>query len=96
MAFALNHANSSKMLDKTSLHFAVMINSVLKIKHLLIRGADVNEKDQRGRTPLHLAGFSNESKSHFESIELLLKNGADVNSQDNYQKTPLHYLMKNG
>ena len=49
---------------------------------LLRHGADVNAKDEEGKTPLSGA-------SKFEVFELLLSHGADPNVQDNYGATPL-------
>ena len=46
-------------------------------------GADVNAKDNRGRTPLHKV-------SNAKDAQVLLDHGADVNAKDNEGKTPLH------
>ena len=62
------------------------VNFILDLdraKMALKSGADVNEKGENGRTPLH--------KSHNDEItRLLILNGADVNAQDNIGMTPLH------
>lgn len=49
--------------------------------------ADIDVKDENGRTPLHLACMN----KHFEIAKILIENGADVNVIDNEGKTPLHY-----
>ena len=50
----------------------------------------VNEKDEEGRTPLHLAVL----KKDREIVEYLLRNGANPNARDNKGKTPLHYAAE--
>jgi tankyrase len=62
------------------------------IRLLLRRGANVNETDKNGVTPLHRA-------VRFRSpaaVKLLLENGADVNAVDRRTRsTPLHRAVTN-
>ena len=52
---------------------------------LLANGANVNVRNERGQTLLHLA--------HYKKVaELLLGKGADINARDNYGNTPFHSL----
>ena len=72
--------------DATDLHLAASLNLPVLTRSLLTQGADVNAKDNDGRTPLHLAAFYDASSV----AAVLLKQGAKVNAKDNYGWTPLH------
>ena len=52
------------------------------------RGANVNAKDDHGRTALHYASWC----GHIEVVKYLVDSGADVNAEDIGQWTPLHYV----
>ena len=76
----------------TALHIAAMstIDEQLEIAELLIsRGAEVNAKDNSGRTPLHEAARHSSAK---EISALLIAKGADINAKDEISGlTPLDY-----
>ena len=73
-----------------NLHDAASKNAYEATAVLLNQGADVNAKDNFGRTPLHYAAEKNASAM----VEVLLKQGADVNAKDNLDRTPLHYAAE--
>ena len=68
-----------------SIHEAAMKGNIEAVKQHLAAGADVNAKDQNGKTPLHYAAW----KGHKEIAELLIANEADVNAKNHLGFTPL-------
>lgn len=83
---------SGLLLDACSAHDPDKKAQEKMILHLLKVGADVNETDKNGVTPLHRA-------VRFRSpaaVRLLIKQGADVNCQDKKSwSTPLHRAVTN-
>ena len=57
---------------------------------LLLNGANPNERDRSGRTPLHYAVYT---RPEVRVARILLEAGADPNIQDAYGRTPLHYAV---
>ncbi|KAI9889558.1 MAG: hypothetical protein M1814_005161 [Vezdaea aestivalis] len=52
----------------------------LAVKLLLDNGADVDQKDNRGQTALHMAASASNNTS--DIIKILLDSGADINTKD--------------
>ena len=63
------------------------------ILFLLNHGADVNSKDNQGRTSLILSSQSSNKTSSNITVRFLLNHGADVNSKDNQGFTSLIYSI---
>jgi ankyrin repeat protein len=67
------------------------------VQMLLEEGADINLKDEYGKTPLHhavLTVFKGTPEDKIQNIaEFLLANGANINAQDNQGETALHLAI---
>ena len=59
-------------------------------KQAIADGADVNAKDENGRTLLQLAAL----KGHKEVVELLIAKNANVNAKNNDGETPLDQAIE--
>ncbi len=63
------------------------IENTKSIDLLFEKGLDVNQKNNKGLAPLHVATIS----SSFKAINLLSERNANFNIQDKQGRTPLHY-----
>ena len=71
-----------------SLHEAVYKGDIERVKALIKKGADINEKGEAGDTPLHWI------RGDDDVAKLLIKHRADVNAQDEDGNTPLHKSIR--
>ena len=76
------------------LHFAASVGRTDCVKRLLKAGANVNLKDQSGKTPLHAAIESNNENSN-EIVKILIEAKAELNVKDEEGKTPLSIAIAN-
>jgi cytohesin len=74
------------------LHEAALAGDIERVRSLISKGADVNEKGPRGKTALHCAS----EKGHAEVARLLIGKGAYVNAIYRPVGTPLHYAAMTG
>lgn len=81
--------NSKGSKGFTPLHWASTTGRVGMAKALLVRGANVALKDDKGCFPLHYAKTP-------DVANLLVDNGADVNACADYGVTPLHMASQKG
>jgi ankyrin repeat protein len=64
---------------------ACMQGDIKEIERVLMAGCSMQDADQDGRTPLHLAA----SEGQVQAVMFCLKKGADVNALDRFGNTPL-------
>jgi hypothetical protein len=78
----------------TPLNLAVAGGHLSIVRYLVSQGADVNGKDSRDNTPLHMAiVWGGGHKSRLQILDLLVAQGADVNARTRHGMTPLHYAV---
>jgi ankyrin repeat protein len=104
--FLLKKGAKATGMDKkknTFLHHAVNGGNIKIIEYLLEQKADVNAKNEQGRTPLHIAcggdtlSFSSlKEENRVEVIKVLLKVGADKRLKDPSGKEPLTIAIEKG
>jgi len=70
------------------LYTAVLNGDISRTKALLQSGADFNETDKAGWTPLSIASLND---NNIEIAKLLIQAGADVDKQNNKGWSPLHH-----
>jgi cytohesin len=75
-----------------ALHMAAWFGKARLISRLIRHGADVNQQDSNGDSPLHRAAES--EKPTLKTMQLLIDNGADVNAKNNLGKTPLDAALE--
>ncbi|XP_019345738.1 NF-kappa-B inhibitor zeta [Alligator mississippiensis] len=87
----LNKIDEKDAAKRTALHLAVEKNQHLMASDLISLGANINEQDSLGKTPLHLCA----ENGYLRVLEVLRNYKArglqvEVNAPDHYGLTPLH------
>jgi uncharacterized protein len=99
------HESTSKRLIKSETEFSVNEQllraapkgSLEQVKALLSKGADVNAKDETGKTVLMYAiGEYPHNLIDLEVVQLLIDKGAGVTATDNEGNTALKLAQKTG
>jgi len=76
-----------------SLHEAARDGDIAQVQSHFLKGANIDENDEDGFTPLHLAA----SRGHKGVAEMLIASGANVNaSSRKFRSTPLHHAAGKG
>lgn len=78
----------------TPLGLAVKGKNMTMIQILIDFGADINGRDEEGRTPFMHALLSKSNTSKKEILDLLLKNGADINQPDKMGRGSVFYALE--
>jgi ankyrin repeat protein len=80
----------------TPLHIAIQEKRVDVVNFLLENGADPNQKDKYGNSPLwtavYYASRANRTEANIEILRLLLDRGADPNQLNNAGRSPLQMV----
>ena len=83
---------NSRWYNATPLVYASSNGRVKICKHLLDKGASVDEIDDDNETALHYSC----REGHFELTKLLLQHGASIHKVNKDKKTPLHLAAEYG
>jgi len=81
------------------LHGASYSRSVKVARLLLDHGANINVRNGKGQTPLHIASGRDADEireDSFDVISFLVERGADVHALDDNHLTPLHFASQRG
>src|SRR5689334_7780931 len=81
----LMYAVAAFVQNAPTLSDAVLYGQAKAVQELIAAGADINEKDDTGMTPLMVAA----SQGHASIVQMLIKAGADVASLDKGGATAL-------
>ena len=93
LLFSLNPSPAGARQKPTeSIHQAIYAGDIDQVKSLISKGANINEKDQQGMIPLHLAILNRNE----DIAVLLIAEGADVNARGKNSMTPLHFVAFRG
>jgi cytohesin len=71
---------------------AAEIGDLDEVHRILDKGADIEAKDDHGRTPVSWAA----ERGHAEAVGVLLKAGADIEAKDGYGRTPVSWAAERG
>ena len=76
----------------SELNIAAEIGDTTKIKNLLKKGVDINERDNFGRTALIYAALN----GHDRIINMLLESHADIRAKDHFDQTAFIAAVNRG
>jgi ankyrin repeat protein len=79
----------------TPMHYAALFGQLQCIRVLLEKGHKVDQKNNKGETPLFLA-CSQPSGFHQACADLLIRVGSKVNAKNILKETPLVYAVRRG
>jgi alpha-tubulin suppressor-like RCC1 family protein/ankyrin repeat protein len=100
--------NAKDDFGRTVLHYVAQTGDTKSIEFLIESGANINELDNDGNTPLILAAIASKKFANIKeiflkakmngkkSVALLIELGADVSIVNNDSKIALHYIVDSG
>lgn len=91
---SMKDINAQNGCGETALHLAVERKNILAIRYLLSIGANINLKDNRGRTPLHYALIRVSCTEQL--VKELESHGTDINIQAKDGRTPISAAIRAG
>ena len=83
---------STSYYGETVLHEAAQFGSLEMVRHLVLSGASVDERNRYYDTPLHIAA----SKGKLKIVKFLISKDANINAKDKKDRTPLHLAARGG
>ena len=90
-----NEIHSPKSNYKSPLHFACRVSFVPLLKLLLQNQANIEQKDEFGRTAiLQIAAEGTFYGIGYKIVKMLIHSGADVDAMDDFKNTSLQYVAK--
>eukprot|EP00656_Telonema_subtile_P019323 TRINITY_DN20598_c0_g1_i2.p1 TRINITY_DN20598_c0_g1~~TRINITY_DN20598_c0_g1_i2.p1 ORF type:complete len:1359 (+),score=368.82 TRINITY_DN20598_c0_g1_i2:117-4193(+) len=87
-----NHYGMKTSASEVSLHLAAQEGNLEAASKLIRHGAEVDAKDNAGRTPLIIGA----SLGHLELVQLLVDAGSDINAADTNHQTPIKLSASGG
>ena len=81
--------------EKGDIHAAVFEGDLPKVKQLVAGGVDINKRNKKKVTPLHVAAYQGNTR-HIVMAKWLLANGANAGARDFEGKTPLDKASERG
>lgn len=82
----ISQINEKNHRGYTPLRDAVRLNKIDEVKFLILKGADLTERDKEGNDILLYAIVT---EAPYEMIDNIIKSGADVNTKNNAEQTPI-------
>ena len=80
---------------RSDIHAAVFGGDLPKVKQLVAGGVDINKRNKKKVTPLHVAAYQGNTR-HIAMAKWLLANGANAGARDFEGKTPLDKASERG
>lgn len=80
---------------KGNIHEAAVTADLAKVKRIVASGVNINQRDKKKVTALHIAAYYGQ-KDHIRLAKWLLDNGADTSLKDYKGKTPEDVAVDRG